>query len=77
MRELAQVLAQRLRLAGDLDLAAVAASTPGFVGADLAALTQEAAAIAVQRIFAQLEGEGPGQAQVRLMLSRACVHERV
>lgn len=49
-----QVLATKLRLAGDLDFAAVASRTPGFVGADLSALTQEAAATAVQRIFAQL-----------------------
>ena len=48
------MLAAKLRLAGDLDLAAVAVRTPGFVGADLAALTQEAAAIAVRRIFAHL-----------------------
>ncbi|KAK9792945.1 hypothetical protein WJX73_002335 [Symbiochloris irregularis] len=49
-----QVLSLKLRLAGDLDFKAVASATPGFVGADLAALSQEAAAIAVQRIFSQL-----------------------
>lgn len=56
-----QVLAQKLRLASGLDFRAVAASTPGFVGADLAALTQEAAALAVQRIFGQLEAQGQSQ----------------
>ncbi len=50
-----QVLTRPLRLAGEVDFAAVAARTPGFVGADLAALAKEAAALAVRRIFAQLE----------------------
>ena len=49
----AQVLCKRLRLAGELDFKAVAAKTPGFVGADLRALTKEAAASAIQRIFHQ------------------------
>lgn len=50
-----QVLARRLRLEGDFDFAQVAARTPGFVGADLTALVKEAAAIAVTRIFSQLQ----------------------
>lgn len=50
-----QVLTRRLRLAGEVDFAAVAARTPGFVGADLAALSKEAAALAVRRIFAHLD----------------------
>lgn len=45
------VLSRRLRLSGDFDLTAVAKRTPGFVGADLQALTKEAAALAVKRIF--------------------------
>ena len=45
---------QKLRLSGDFDFAAVAARTPGFVGADLQALTKEAAAVAVSRIFSSL-----------------------
>lgn len=49
-----RVLTRRLRLAGDFDFAAVAKRTPGFVGADLAALMKEAAALAVKRIFEQL-----------------------
>ena len=53
-----QVIVQKLRLSGDFDFAAVAAQTPGFVGADLQALTKEAAAVAVSRIFASLE-QGP------------------
>lgn len=54
-----QVIVQKLRLSGDFDFAAVAAQTPGFVGADLQALTKEAAAVAVSRIFASLD-PGPG-----------------
>ncbi|EFJ46428.1 hypothetical protein VOLCADRAFT_105558 [Volvox carteri f. nagariensis] len=49
-----QVISRRLRLEGNLDLRAVAKRTPGFVGADLTALTKEAAAVAVTRIFSQL-----------------------
>jgi SpoVK/Ycf46/Vps4 family AAA+-type ATPase len=47
-----------LRLTGDFDFASVARSTPGFVGADLMALTKEAAAVAVQRIFRRLKEAG-------------------
>ena len=50
-----QVLGKRLRLSGDFDFGEIARLTPGFVGADLAALTQEAAALAVRRVFAALE----------------------
>eukprot|EP00897_Mesotaenium_endlicherianum_P004051 jgi/Mesen1/3674/ME000202S02761 len=50
-----EVLAKRLRLEGDFDFKLIARRTPGFVGADLAALTKEAAAIAVQRIFSSLD----------------------
>ena len=49
------MLTRHLRLAEEVDFAAVAARTPGFVGADLAALAKEAAALAVRRIFAHLE----------------------
>jgi len=50
-----KVVTAGLRLGGALDLGAVAARTPGFVGADLAALAKEAAAGAVTRIFQQTE----------------------
>lgn len=49
-----RVLTARLRLAGDFDLKAIARATPGYVGADLAAVGKEAAAIAVNRIFSSL-----------------------
>ena len=35
-----KVLSKRLRLSGDVDFAAIAKRTPGYVGADLAALAQ-------------------------------------
>ena len=48
------VMCKGMRLAGDLDLAALAKRCNGFVGADLAALCKEAAVIAVNRIFSDL-----------------------
>lgn len=51
-----QVITKRLRLSGSVDFQAVAARTPGFAGADLQALTKEAAAIAVSRIFEATQG---------------------
>eukprot|EP00741_Cyanophora_paradoxa_P002014 tig00000525_g1953.t1 len=48
------VLARRMRLAGDFDFEAISRITPGFVGADLGALTKEAAVFAVHRIFQNL-----------------------
>jgi ribosome biogenesis ATPase len=56
------VLARRLRLDAGLDLAAVARRTPGFVGADLAALMKEAAALAVARAFAESDALAEGDA---------------
>lgn len=48
-------MAQGMRLADDLDLPLLAKLTPGFVGADLSALTKEAALGAVSRAFAHLQ----------------------
>ena len=44
-----QVHARRIRLAPDVDLHAVAAATPGFAGADLANVLNEAALLATRR----------------------------
>lgn len=49
-----RVLCSKLKLAGDLNFAALAKATPGYVGADLAALTSAAGIIAVKRIFQEL-----------------------
>ncbi|CAI7762838.1 unnamed protein product, partial [Closterium sp. NIES-54] len=50
-----EVLSRKLRLEGSFDFGVIARRTPGFVGADLAALAKEAAAIAVKRIFTSKE----------------------
>lgn len=67
-----QVIAQHLRLSGDFDFDSIAANTPGFAGADLQALTKEAAAIAVSRIFKSLKesraASAAGLAEVRCLL---------
>eukprot|EP00300_Choanocystis_sp_HF-7_P037017 c5299_g1_i1.p1 GENE.c5299_g1_i1~~c5299_g1_i1.p1 ORF type:complete len:884 (-),score=162.64 c5299_g1_i1:47-2506(-) len=47
-----QVLCSKLRTSGDVDFVALAKRTAGFVGADLQAVTNEAAALAIRRIFA-------------------------
>jgi ribosome biogenesis ATPase len=49
------VLSRNLRLEGSFDFKRIARRTPGFVGADLAALAQGAAALAVKRIFSTKE----------------------
>jgi ribosome biogenesis ATPase len=49
------VLASNMRLEGTVDFKAIARRTPGFVGADLAAVTTEAATIAVKRILSTKE----------------------
>ena len=48
-----RVLMSKLRLKGDFNYSFLAKSTPGYVGADLSALTGAAGVIAVKRIFEQ------------------------
>ncbi|KDQ59108.1 hypothetical protein JAAARDRAFT_33836 [Jaapia argillacea MUCL 33604] len=55
-----RVLSQSLRLSGDFDFKALAKATPGYVGADLAALTGAAGIVAVKRMFGELVGGGFG-----------------
>lgn len=45
------MLCAKLRLEGDFDYVSLAKATPGYVGADLSALTGAAGVIAVKRIF--------------------------
>jgi ribosome biogenesis ATPase len=54
-----RVLCSKLRLEGDFDFLALVKSTPGYVGADLAALTGAAGIVAVKRIFQQLSNQTP------------------
>ncbi|XP_042505399.1 cell division control protein 48 homolog C-like [Macadamia integrifolia] len=49
--EIMSVLTRNLRLEGTFDLAKIARSTPGFVGADLAALANKAGNLAMKRII--------------------------
>ncbi|XP_037274346.2 nuclear valosin-containing protein-like [Rhipicephalus microplus] len=59
------VLCRKLTLAPEVELSVVAHRTPGYVGADLMALTREATMSAINRIFRGIEesvkatGEGP------------------
>lgn len=50
--QILSVLARHLRLEGSFDFKRIARCTPGFVGADLAALTREAGSVAIKRIIA-------------------------
>jgi ribosome biogenesis ATPase len=50
-----KVISSKLRLEGNFDFHKLAKLTPGFVGADLAALSKEAAAVCINRIFNQIE----------------------
>lgn len=52
--EILRVMCSSLRLAGDIDFRALAMATPGYVGADLTALTGAAGVVAVKRIFQEL-----------------------
>ncbi|KAK9814610.1 hypothetical protein WJX72_008610 [[Myrmecia] bisecta] len=54
-----QVMARKLRLSGDFDFRKIAKQAPGFVGADLASLVKEAAALAIDRIFEGLKSWEP------------------
>ncbi|CAG0920314.1 unnamed protein product [Notodromas monacha] len=54
-KEILHILCADLTLAPNFDFDLVARRTPGFVGADLASLTREAAMIAVNRSFSNLE----------------------
>ena len=46
-----EVMTRKMRLEGSFDFLSVAKKTPGFVGADIAALAKEAAVISINRIF--------------------------
>lgn len=50
-----RVMTKEIRVAEDLDFLALAKLTPGFVGADLTAVAKEAALVAVQRIFTDMD----------------------
>eukprot|EP00978_Attheya_sp_CCMP212_P033466 scaffold135126_cov47-Attheya_sp.AAC.1 len=53
-RRMIPVMTRGMRLSGDFDFTILAKKTPGYVGADLRALTKEAAVLAVNRIFSTI-----------------------
>ncbi|EOY11870.1 hypothetical protein QUC31_001526 [Theobroma cacao] len=55
--EILSVLTRNLRLEGSFDLLKIARATPGFVGADLAALANKAGNLAMKRIIDQRKHE--------------------
>ncbi|XP_044497413.1 cell division control protein 48 homolog C-like [Mangifera indica] len=55
--QILSVLTRNLRLEGSFDLVKIARSTPGFVGADLAALANKAGNLAMKRIIDQRKSE--------------------
>ncbi|KAJ4840052.1 hypothetical protein Tsubulata_038186 [Turnera subulata] len=55
--EILSVLTRKCTLEGSIDLLQIARSTPGFVGADLSALVNEAGMLAMRRIFLQRKSE--------------------
>lgn len=48
-------LSKNLKLSGDFDFREIAKLTPGYVGADLHAITKEAATNAISRIYTEIE----------------------
>ncbi|KAF9971157.1 hypothetical protein BGZ73_005940 [Actinomortierella ambigua] len=52
--QILKVMSSKLRLAGDFDFKELAKQTPGYVGADLNALTSAAGVVALKRIFQEI-----------------------
>ncbi len=63
-----RVHAKRIRLAGDVDLAAVARGTPGLAGADLANIVNEAALLGARRNKEQVDRKDFDDAKDKVML---------
>ncbi|KAL5732275.1 hypothetical protein ACHQM5_004919 [Ranunculus cassubicifolius] len=62
--EILSVITSKLRLEGAFDLDIIARITPGFVGADLAALANKAGNIAMKRIIDGRKSELSGESEV-------------
>src|SRR6202043_3285655 len=67
-REILRVHTRSVPLADDVDLGAVASSTPGMVGADLANLVNEAALLAARRTHITVSREDLSDAMERIVL---------
>jgi cell division protease FtsH len=66
--EILELHAKARRLAGDCDLMSVAKSTPGFTGADLASVLNEAALLAVRRKARMIDSEDLDEAVQRVLV---------
>jgi cell division protease FtsH len=69
--EILRVHARKIKLAPDVDLQALAARTPGMVGADLANIVNEAALLAARRAADKVEMRDLEEATDRVMLGLA------
>lgn len=70
-QDILRSICEPMRISEDgVDFAAIAAKTPGFVGADLVALSREAAGLAVQRAFADVEGNEEEDTRSAVPLSK-------
>jgi cell division protease FtsH len=69
--EILQVHTRKVPLAVDVDLGAIAASTPGMTGADLANLVNEAALIAARRERERVQGSDLNEALEKVQLGVA------
>ena len=67
-RRILEVHTRSVPLAGDVDLASLAATTPGMVGADLANLVNEAALLAARRGQVRVDMHDFGRALERVVL---------
>lgn len=65
--QILKVITNKLRLSGDLDFTKLAKLCPGYVGADLTALTTAAGIIAVKRIFGKLALSIKGENEQKIM----------
>ena len=67
-RKILEVHTRSMPLADDVDLASIAASSPGMVGADLANLCNEAALLAARRGHDKVQGEDFSDAMEKIVL---------
>ncbi|KAJ2642717.1 Ribosome biogenesis ATPase rix7, partial [Coemansia sp. RSA 1694] len=68
------VMCEKLLLSGDFDIKELARRTPGYVGADLTALTTAAGMIAVKRIFHNLQTMAAGGDALSTRLADKLAH---
>ncbi|KAI9505621.1 Ribosome biogenesis ATPase rix7 [Coemansia spiralis] len=72
--QILKVLCEKLLLSDDFNVRELAKRTPGYVGADLTALTTAAGMIAVKRIFNSLQSVPPSVNAVSSVLANSTSH---